>query len=33
LTQPLTFYSDEVDPPSRYEKGPALPHREPGFGG
>ena len=30
LTGPLTFEPDEVERPSRYDEGPALPHREPG---
>ena len=28
LSAPLTFGRDELDPPSRYDAGPALPHRE-----
>lgn len=32
LSQPLSFERDEVEPPSRYDPGPALPKREPGPG-
>jgi len=28
LSVPLTFSRDELDPPSRYDAGPALPHNE-----
>ena len=28
LSAPLTFSRDELDPPSRYDAGPALPHNE-----
>lgn len=30
LSTPLSFDRDEVEPPSRYDDGPALPPREPG---
>ncbi len=30
LTAPLSLDRDEVEPPSRYQEGPALPRREPG---
>jgi hypothetical protein len=30
LTTPLSFDRDEVEPPSRYDEGPALPRHEPG---
>jgi hypothetical protein len=29
LTAPLSFEGDEVNPPSRYDAGPALPRRDP----
>jgi len=29
LSVPLSFENDEVEPPSRYQNGPALPRREP----
>lgn len=32
LLTPLKFYDDEIDPPSRYDNGPALPSRNPGPG-
>jgi hypothetical protein len=32
LNTPLSFERDEVDPPSHYDRGPALPPREPGPG-
>ncbi len=28
LSAPLTFSRDDVEPPSRYDQGPALPHNE-----
>ncbi|MBZ5513864.1 MAG: hypothetical protein LAN62_03285 [Acidobacteriia bacterium] len=31
LSAPLTFERDEIDPPTRYDHGPALPARQPGF--
>ena len=30
LSAPLSFEDDELEPPSRYDKGPALPPAEPG---
>jgi hypothetical protein len=32
LSTPLSFERDEVEPPSRYDQGPALPRRDPGPG-
>jgi hypothetical protein len=32
LAAPLSFERDEIDAPSRYQQGPALPRREPGSG-
>jgi len=32
LTTPLSFEREEVEPPSRYDQGPALPPRDPGPG-
>jgi hypothetical protein len=29
LAAPLSFERDELEPPGRYEEGPALPRREP----
>ncbi len=31
LSTPLSFARDEIEPPSRYEQGPALPRRDPGL--
>ena len=31
LSSPLTFERDDIDPPSRYDDGPALPSRGPGL--
>ena len=32
LSAPLSFYRDEIEPATRYDKGPALPSRGPGPG-